>query len=55
VSQKDLIFRRKARIDSRGQARLTLPRAIVAALGADLGLIWRDGQLIICPWPLESP
>lgn len=55
MTQKDLIFHRKARVDRRGQARLTIPKAIISALGTDLGLIWRDGKLILCPWPLESP
>lgn len=51
MSEKDLIFRRKVKVDRRGQARLSLPKPIAEALGDDLGLIWRSGKIVILPWP----
>jgi hypothetical protein len=50
--EKELVFKRKIRTDSRGQARLTIPQPVADALGGVVSMIWKgDGVLIVCPWP----
>lgn len=57
MPEKELVFKRKICRTPNGQARISLPRAVAEAFGAcgHIGLIWRAGNLVVAPWPEETP
>jgi len=54
LPKEELVFKRKISTGANGQARISLPKPIAQALGKGgdfVGLIWRGGALVVCPWP----